>query len=258
MILTMLSPSPDDRPTLDVFQAALNEDLEDSDDAEAEAERPATGGHETAAPVTTDTVAAVFVSVTRESVSALTDTASGRRDGADLTPDRRPRRAPGWWGVGLTAIACLGIGRATAVSDRPDPLPLPLAASMTDDEPEAPKPSIRAVPASTSKAARPPSAEPKRDETPRTLRREPVTQAEASEAAQLALPRLRTCPDVPRRMTADLDIVRGRGVVTALDGLPLELDEPTSWHGCAVQSLKPVRFPVSETAGHVQVRLPLR
>jgi hypothetical protein len=33
MLLTMLSPSPDDRPTLDVFQAALSEDLEDSDDA---------------------------------------------------------------------------------------------------------------------------------------------------------------------------------------------------------------------------------
>ena len=43
MLLTMLSPSPDDRPTLDVFVAALNEDLEDSDDAETEAERSATG-----------------------------------------------------------------------------------------------------------------------------------------------------------------------------------------------------------------------
>ncbi len=169
-------------------------------------------------------------------------------------PDKRPRRAPGWWGVGLTAVACLAIGRATVPSDQPDPLPLPLAASVTDDEPEAPKPSIRTVPASTSKAA----AEPERDETPRVLRREPVTQAEASEAAQLALPRLRTCTDVPRRVTADLDIVRGRGVVTALDGLRLELDEPTSWHGCAVQSLKRVRFPVSETPGHVQVRLTLR
>jgi len=114
------------------------------------------------------------------------------------------------------------------------------------------------VPASTSKAAPPLSAEPKRDETPRALRREPVTQAEAAEAAQLALPRLRTCTNVPRRVTADLDIVRGRGVVTALDGLRLELDDPTSWHACAVQSLKRVRFPVSQAASHVQVRLPLR
>ena len=60
------------------------------------------------------------------------------------------------------------------------------------------------------------------------------------------------------RVTADLDIVRGRGVVTALNGLGLELGDPKSWHGCAVQSLKRVRFPVSETAGHVQVRLTLR
>ena len=256
MILTMLSASPEDRPTLDVFQAALNEDLE------AEAERPTAGGHATAAPVSTETVtaepAAAFVSVTDGAVSAVTDTASERRDSADLAPDRRPRRAPDWWGVGLTAVACLAIGRATVPSEQPDPIPLPLAASVMDDEPEAPKPSIRTVPASTSKAAPPLSTEPKRDETPRALRREPVTQAEASEAAQLALPRLRTCTDVPRRVTADLDIVRGRGVVTALDGLRLELDDPTSWHGCAVQSLKRVRFPVSETAGHVQVRLTLR
>ena len=93
---------------------------------------------------------------------------------------------------------------------------------------------------------------------PRALRREPVTQAEALEAAQGAVPSLRTCTDVPRRVTADLDIVRGRGVVTALNGLGLELDDPQSWHGCAVKRLKRVRFPVSETAGHVQIRLTLR
>ena len=59
-------------------------------------------------------------------------------------------------------------------------------------------------------------------------------------------------------MTADLDIVRGRGVVTALNVQSLDLDAPKSWHGCAVQSLKRVWFPVRETASHVQVRLPLR
>ncbi len=259
MLVTMLSPSPNERPTLDVVQAALQDDLEDSDDAEAEAERPATAEHATAAAVATDTVlaepTAAFVSATDGVVTAVADT---RRGGAGLAPDRRPRWAPGWWAVGLTAVACLAIGRATVPSDRPDPPPLPLAASLTDDEPEAPKPSIRMVYALTLKAAPPLGGEPKRDEAPRALRREPVTQAEAAEAAQLALPRLRTCTDAPRRVTADLDIVRGRGVVTALNGLGLELDDPKSWHGCAVQSLKRVRFPVSETAGHVQVRLPLR
>ena len=260
MLLTMLSPSPTSRPALDVVQAALRDDLEDTEDAEAEAERPATVEHATAVAVATDTVsaepAAAFVSATDGAVTAVTDTAGGRRDGADLAPDRRPRRAPGWWAVGLTAVACLAIGRATVPSDQPDPLPL--AASVTDDEPEAPKPSIRKVPALTLEAAPPLGPGPQRDEAPRALRREAVTKAEASEAAQRAVPSLRTCADVPRRVTADLDIVRGRGVVTALNGLGLELDDPKSWHGCAVQSLKRVRFPVSETAGHVQVRLTLR
>ena len=100
--------------------------------------------------------------------------------------------------------------------------------------------------------------DPKRDAAPRAVRREAVTQAEALEAAQRAVPSLRGCTSVPRHVTADLDIVRGRGVVTALNLFPVDLDDPKSWHGCAVQSLKPVRFPVSETAGHVQVRLPLR
>ena len=260
MLVTMLSPSPDDRPTLDVVQAALNDDLEDSDEAEAEAELSATGGHATAAAIATDTVtvdpAAAFVSATDGAVTAMTE--SERRDSADPAPHRRPRRAPGWWAVGLTAVACLAIGRATVPSDQPDPLPLPFAASLTDDEPETPKPSIRTAPALMLKVAAPIGAEPNSDETPRALRREPVTQAEAAEAAQLALPRLRTCTNAPRRVTADLDIVRGRGVVTALNGLGLELDDPKSWHACAVQSLKRVRFPVSETAGHVQVRLTLR
>lgn len=49
---------------------------------------------------------------------------------------------------------------------------------MTDDEHEAPKPSIRAVPA--LKAAPPHGAEPKPDETPRAQRQEPVTQAGAA------------------------------------------------------------------------------
>ena len=44
------------RPTLDVCQAALNEDPEDSDDAVAEAEQPATGQHAAAAALTADTV----------------------------------------------------------------------------------------------------------------------------------------------------------------------------------------------------------
>ena len=70
-------------------------------------------------------------------------------------------------------------------------------------------------------------------------------------AAPEPSPTYRRLHDVPRHGTADLDIVCGRGTVTALD-------DPKSWHVCAVRSLEPVRFPVSETAGHVQIRLTLR
>ena len=66
-----------------------------------------------------------------------------------------------------------------------------------------------------------------------------MTQDEALQAAQRdAVPSLRTCAGVPRHVTADLDIVRGRGIVTALNLLPVDLEDPKSWHGCAARSLK--------------------
>lgn len=49
---------------------------------------------------------------------------------------------------------------------------------------------------------------PKRDRTPRTPRRRAVTVTEAMTAAQHAIPGLRACTDVPRVVTADLEIVR--------------------------------------------------
>ncbi len=58
----------------------------------------------------------------------------GRHNTADLAPDRHPRRAPGWWALGLTAVACLALGRATVPRDEPDPPTLALPASLTDDD----------------------------------------------------------------------------------------------------------------------------
>ena len=158
--------------------------------------------------------------------------------------------------------------------DKPDPPTLALPASLTDDERiQAPTPSPVHTPLAQAVDNASPAAphgpddasptpllgqDPKRDAPPPTVRREAVTEAEALKAAQRAVPSLRTCTDVPRYVTADLDIVRGRGTVTALNLHAPDLDDPTSWHSCAVRSLKPVRFPVSETAGHVQVRLTLR
>ncbi len=57
----------------------------------------------------------------------------------------------------------------------------------------------------------------KRDGTPRAPRRGALTLEEAMTVAQQAVPGLRACTDVPRVVTADLEIVRGRGVVTALN-----------------------------------------
>ena len=55
------------------------------------------------------------------------------------------------------------------------------------------------------------TVKPKRARTPRTPRRCAVTLTEEMAAAQHALPSLRACTDVPRVMTADLKIMRGRG-----------------------------------------------
>ncbi len=48
-------------------------------------------------------------------------------------------------------------------------------------------------------------------------------------------------------------------IVKALNHhVPAPDDPDYPWHGCAQRSLRGIRFPVSETAGPVQVRLTLR
>ena len=86
-----------------------------------------------------------------------------------------------------------------------------------------------------------------------------MTTAEATSAAKRAIASLRACKDVPDVVTAEIDIVRGRGVVTGLNFRPLAPDDPRfPWHSCAQPILERVRFPVSDTAGRVRVRLSLR
>ena len=86
-----------------------------------------------------------------------------------------------------------------------------------------------------------------------------MTPFEATAAAQRAVPELRDCEGIPATLTADLDIVRGRGVVQTLNLHVLAPDDPRyRWHRCAQQSLERVRFPVSDTAGQARVRLTLR
>ncbi len=134
-------------------------------------------------------------------------------------------------------------------------------APLVDERPKAPTPSLIHTPLALCLKAAAPALrpDPKRAETPRLVRREAVTHDEAVEAAQRAVPSLRGCTGVPRHVTADLDIVRGRGVVKALNHQAPAPDDPDyPWHGCAQRSLQRVRFPVSDTAGPVQVRLTLR
>ncbi len=70
--------------------------------------------------------------------------------------------------------------------------------------------------------------------------RDPVTKAEALEAAQSAVPSLRTCTDVPRHVTADLAsfaaAVSSRRSTASVWSLTIR----SRGTGCAVQSLKRV------------------
>lgn len=84
-------------------------------------------------------------------------------------------------------------------------------------------------------------------------------EADMALIARRALPKLRACKDTPRTIIADLDIVRGRAVVTALNLHALAPDNPPyHWHACVQPALERVRFPPNDPAGHTQVRLTLR
>jgi len=298
LLMMMLGPTPDTRPTLATIQATLEyvqaelaADLAEHEDSGAadEPAGPLANPGEPAPVAVADTAAAadtvaatavsaagppaVFVAVTDATATAAdAEPASrGRQDGgAEPARDRRARRGVSPWALGLTAAACLAIGRASVGRDEPDldreataasPMTgaadrreVPGAPSVYDEAP------IEQAVIETPPAPPPPDqAQPKRDGAPRAERRGAVTPTEATTAAQRAVPGLRACTDVPRVVTADLEIVRGRAVVTALNfHAPAPNDRRYPWHGCAQRRLETVRFPTSETAGRVQVRLTLR
>ncbi len=114
-------------------------------------------------------------------------------------------------------------------------------------------------PAGSARPARPETKRGPVTPASRAPQRGPVTVAEAKGAAQDAVPALRTCDGVPNTITADLNIVGGHGVVTALNSHAVAPDDPLyRWHGCARRTLEAVDFPKAETAGHARVRLTLR
>ena len=305
LLLMMLGPTPDTRPslatiqaTLEYVQAELAADLAEHEDSSA-TDKPAAPREPVNA---TDTVAdppAVFVTATAPAPATAIDAGPASRgpqdSGAEPAPDRRRGVRP--WALGLTAVACLAIGRASVGRDEPDVDRDATAASLMTgaderreppggqaDEPRSvpgassasgPADERREPPGDAEVSEEPPAergvveapadprpaeqVQPKRDGAARTPRRGAVTPAEATTAAQGAVPGLRACIDVPHVVTADLEIVRGRGVVTGLNFRAPAPDDPRyPWHGCAQRSLERVRFPASETVGHAQVRLTLR
>ncbi|WAS99232.1 protein kinase domain-containing protein [Nannocystis punicea] len=195
----------------------------------------------------------------------------------------------GLWGLlALMVAVAVGVvvGRVTAPGDiaaqlagdvqgadapmMPSPTPPPSMEekSRTSTGEGLTKPATAEVaPMKSSHEGKPPNPAQTTDATgkrPSALRRtQPsprgaVTTAEATAAAQNAIKVLRVCKDIPGAITADLDVVRGKGVVVTLNARAPAPDDPRyPWHACAHDALERVRFPVSEIAGRVRVRLPL-
>jgi len=297
LLLSMLMPSPDMRPdlaavlrTLEDEEAELAAELAPApaskpiavaaDEAVAAADKPE-AAPVAEAPAATDTPAAAADTVTAEPDAPFVSATDGAAlvtttDVATVASERREttvpasgrRRAPGLWALGLTAAVSLAIGRAT-VSREPDERDVSTPAEQTGEgvtgEGTAPTPGgpPPAVPSPAPTPPPTPDADPpvtpsKREAGPRA-RREAVSLDEATTAAERALPSLRACTDAPRRLTVDLDIARGRGTVTALNlRAPAPGDPDYPWHACVLQALERVRYPASDAAGPVRIRLTLR
>lgn len=276
--------------------AAEEEELEavKREEAEAEQEAAAAAPVATSTPVVSSATPA---SVTVASDAALERPTSSQATTAAVPPIDVPigtsgvtpiARRGGMWGLlALMFAVAVGVvvGRVTAPGDiavqlagdlqgaeatvMPSPTPPPSTEkprTSTSDGPIKPATAEVAPMKSPHEGAPPKPAQTtdttgKRTPPPRRTQPSPrgaVTTAEATAAAQGAVQALRACKDVPGAITADLDVVRGKGAVVTLNARPPAPDDPRyPWHACARDALERVRFPVSEIAGRVRVRLPL-
>ena len=137
------------------------------------------------------------------------------------------------------------VARAVAVSElceQPEPARTSTPPASQDErttpEPSKPRRTTNRAPARTP------------------VRSEPISSAEAERAADRASATLRACPDVPGVVVADLELLGGRGTVTALNRHAVSPALP--WHACAKAALEAVTYPASTTASRVRVRLQLR
>ncbi|MDC0723209.1 protein kinase domain-containing protein [Nannocystis bainbridge] len=295
LLIAMVNPSPSGRPNLQAVEEALaaqEEELEAVKREEAEAEQ------EAAAAAPTVPIAQVVLSATPESAPVTSvdaverptpsqaTTAAAEAPPVDL-PIGTSRVTPiarrgGMWGLlALIFAVAVGVvvGRVTAPGDiavqlagdmqgtqaqvMPSPTP---PRTSTDDGPTKPA-TAEVAPMKSPHEGTPPKPAQTTDttgkRTPPLRRTQPsprgaVTTAEATAAAQGAVQALRGCKDVPGAITADLDVVRGKGAVVTLNARAPAPDDPRyPWHACARDALERVRFPVSEIVGRVRVRLPL-
>ena len=283
--------------TLEDEQAELAADLAEREleDVESENAEPPVAAEQSAviaiaeAAAVTAAPEAGFVSATEEAMPTtkahVGPASRDPQEAGEPGQGRSSRRATSLLALGLTAVVSLAIGRATVSHEGIPELAteVPPEAKRGDDRPhhraaderppalsdaaatlENVAPLTHEAPAA---AVLPPApAESKEGGAasdavtkPATARRDAVTIAEATTAVTRALPRLRECKDIPRRVTADLDIVRGHGVVTEINQHePTPGDPRYPWHACVKKELEGVRFPASTTASHVQVRLTIR
>ncbi len=187
---------------------------------------------------------------------------------ASPTPPARSSRIFLVLALLTTATVSAALGRATATVPTPAPPSSPATNTPNKNsaappleipaEPTAPAPQ---QPEMSAQEPFPIATQPEKhpDRPPRPVRRPPVTAEEATATATRILPTLRTCDGAPNILTVDLDITRGRGTVTALNLHAPAPDDPRyAWHACVQRHLERLRFPVSDTAGHTRIRLPLR
>ncbi|MDC0719108.1 protein kinase domain-containing protein [Nannocystis bainbridge] len=293
LLIAMVNPSPSGRPALRAVEEALaaeEEELEAVKREEAEAEQEAAAAApivpigptvSSATPESTPVVSAAAVEGPTPSQAA---TAAAEAPPVDLpigtSGVTRIAQRGGMWGLlALMFAIAVGVvvGRVTAPGDVAEAglaTPLAMLPPSTEEKPRTSTGDGPAKPATAEVAPMKSSHEgtlPKPAQTtdttgkrtPPQRRTQPsprgaVTTAEATTAAQGALQALRVCKDVPGAITADLDVVRGKGAVVTLNARAPAPDDPRyPWHACARDALERVRFPVSEIAGRVRVRLPL-
>ena len=74
-------------------------------------------------------------------------------------------------------------------------------------------------------------------------------------SAEAAILALRSCPDHPSHLSAQLQVHLRRGAVLMVDGEPVE--DLNSWHACVMRELGQIEYPLTLAPVKARIRLPL-